>query len=247
MKAMIFAAGLGTRLGSFTQNTPKALVEVAGKPVLAYVVERLKRAGVTIIIINLHHFADKVKAYVAAENDFGIEIHFSDETAQLLDTGGGLLRARWFFDDGQPFVVHNVDVLSNVDIRAMLQHHVASQALATLFVQNRKSTRYLLFDKSMQLRGRHDTRNNEITRTDDGRQLLHPLAFNGIHIIDPAIFDLFAQSGAFSIIKTYLSLSGQHTIKGFHDDEAHYLDIGKPDTLQAAQQFIDVLSGKRKE
>ena len=242
MKAMVFAAGLGTRLGSYTQHTPKALVEVAGKPMLAHVVERLKQAGVTSIIINLHHFADKIKAWVAAENNFGIEIKFSDETAQLLDTGGGLLKARWFFDDGQPFVVHNVDVLSNINIREMLQQHNVSQALATLFVQNRKSTRYLLFDAAMLLRGRHDTRNNETTFSTDRQSNLHQLAFNGIHIINPAIFDHFAQSGTFSIIQTYLSLAGNHTIKGFRDDEAVYLDIGKPEALQAAQQLIEKIT-----
>jgi NDP-sugar pyrophosphorylase family protein len=238
MKAMIFAAGLGTRLGSYTQHTPKALVEVAGKPMLAHVVERLKQAGVTSIIINLHHFADKIKAWVAAENNFGIEIKFSDETAQLLDTGGGLLKARWFFDDGQPFVVHNVDVLSNINILAMLQQHNVSHALTTLFVQKRRSTRYLLFDAAMLLRGRHDTRNNQTTFSTDQHNNLHQLAFNGIHILNPAIFDHFAQSGAFSIIETYLSLAGNHTIKGFRDDEAVYLDIGKPDALQEAQQLL---------
>lgn len=238
MKAMIFAAGLGTRLGSYTQHTPKALVEVAGKPMLAHVVERLKQAGVTSIIINLHHFADKIKAWVAAENNFGIEIKFSDETAQLLDTGGGLLKARWFFDDGQPFVVHNVDVLSNINILAMLQQHNVSHALATLFVQKRRSTRYLLFDEAMLLRGRHDTRNNETTFSTDQHNNLHQLAFNGIHILNPAIFDHFAQSGAFSIIETYLSLAAHHAIKGFRDDETIYLDIGKPDALQEAQQLI---------
>ncbi|MCK9269870.1 MAG: nucleotidyltransferase family protein [Bacteroidales bacterium] len=238
MKAMIFAAGLGTRLGSYTQHTPKALVEVAGKPMLAHVVERLKQAGVTSIIINLHHFADKIKAWVAAENNFGIEIKFSDETAQLLDTGGGLLKARWFFDDGQPFVVHNVDVLSNINILAMLQQHNVSHALATLFVQKRRSTRYLLFDEAMLLRGRHDTRNNQTTFSTARQNNLHQLAFNGIHILNPAIFDHFAQSGAFSIIETYLSLARNHTIKGFRDDEAIYLDIGKPDALQEAQQLI---------
>lgn len=239
MKAMIFAAGLGTRLGPFTQNTPKALVGVAGKPMLAHVIARLKQAGVTSIVINLHHFADQIKTYVAAENSFGIDILFSDETTQLLDTGGGLLKARQFFDDGKPFVVHNVDVLSNVDLRAMLQQHNASQALATLFVQNRQSSRYLLFDDSLQLRGRIDTRNNETTFVTDQHSNLYQLAFNGIHIINPAIFDHFAQSGKFSIIQTYLSLAGQHVIKGFCDEEALYLDIGKPDALHAAQQFIE--------
>jgi len=160
MKAMILAAGLGTRLGHHTLHRPKALVEVNGKPLLAHVVEKLVAAGVSEIVVNVHHFARKIVDYLAS-HDFGVRIFTSDETDLLLDTGGGIVRARHLLDGNEPFLVHNVDILSDIDIKGLAEHHRTHNALATLAVGQRKSSRYFLFDRYMKLAGWRNTLSGE--------------------------------------------------------------------------------------
>ncbi|MDD3541727.1 MAG: sugar phosphate nucleotidyltransferase, partial [Petrimonas sp.] len=153
MKAMIFAAGLGTRLKPLTDTMPKALVPVAGKPLLWHTIQKLKAAGFDEIIINVHHFAGQIRQYIQDNNRFGIRIEFSDETQALLDTGGGIKKASWFFDDEKPFLIHNVDILSDIDLQNLYHFHTNSNSVATLVVSERKTSRYLLFDKNNHLAG----------------------------------------------------------------------------------------------
>lgn len=235
---MIFAAGLGTRLKPFTENVPKALIEVGGKPMIERVISNLKNAGVTDIIINLHHFPEKIKAFLTSKNNFNLNITFSDETGELLETGGGLMRAAWFFDDGQPFLVHNVDILTNLNLTEMMEYHCKWNPIATLFVQQRMSSRYLLFDDENQLKGWVNKKTGERIDVFKNQLPVKELAFNGIHIINPDIFKEIKNSGKFSIIPAYLEIVKQKTILSYQRDDAMYLDIGKPESLAKADTLI---------
>jgi len=222
MKAMVLAAGLGTRLRPLTDSRPKALVEVAGRTLLEITLERLRAFGIHDVIINVHHFAEMMVDYLKANGNFGMHIEISREEL-LLDTGGGLKKAAWFFrDDAEPFVLHNVDVISTVDLQRMAQFHKNAQALATLAVQDRHTSRPLAFDDHLQLGGRGPG-----------------LAFSGIHVISPRLLSMLTEEGAFSIINSYLRLAAQgEKILGFSTDEYYWRDLGKPDDLmQAAQDF----------
>ena len=240
MKAMILAAGLGTRLRPLTDHRPKALVEVAGRTMLDITLSRLRAFGVREVIINVHHFADKILEYLERNDNFGMRIEVSREEV-LLDTGGGLKKAAYFFlEDSdvieKPFVLHNVDVMSTIDLRRMVQFHIEKQALATLAVQDRETSRYLLFDEQLQLCGRrsgHDQK-NEFVRSSQPAQAL---AFSGIHIISPRLFAKMTEEGAFSIIASYLRLASHgEKILAFRADEYYWRDLGRPDNvLQAAQ------------
>lgn len=234
---MIFAAGLGTRLRPVTESIPKALIEVGGKPMIERVILNLKSAGVTEIIINLHHFPEKIKSFLEAKNHFGIKIKYSLEVGQPLETGGGLQKASWFFDDGKPFFLHNVDILSNIDLKKMMDFHLKSNPLAMLFVQNRTSLRYLMFNEKMHLCGWTNKKTGETIISKDSTHLSE-LAFNGIHVIDPKIFKFFNMEGKFSIIPEYLSLSKNHDIIAYPENTAAYLDIGKPESLKKAELLI---------
>ena len=238
MKAMVLAAGLGTRLRPLTDDRPKALVKLAGKTLLEITLARLRSFGVTAAIINVHHFAGQVVDYLLANQNFGMRIEISREDPLLLDTGGGLKNAACFFlQDGsdQPFLLHNVDVLSDIDLASMLQAHRDTGALATLAVQQRTSSRQLLFDQAGRLCGRRRGRDvaDEIVR--ECQEPL-PLAFAGIHVISPRLLHLFAEDGAFSIIDTYLRLTaaGQQ-IQAFRADEYYWRDLGKPENIAQAE------------
>ena len=237
MKAMIFAAGLGTRLKPVTEKIPKAMVEVGGVPMIERVIQNLKTTGVTDIIINLHHYPEMIVDFVRREKNFGINIHYSDESNELLETGGGLMKAARFFEDGKPFFVHNTDVLTNLNLREMLNFHRNKNPLATLFVQQRKTSRYLEFNQSMLLCGWKNTKTGEHINV-KGCTERTDFAFNGIHIIDPKIFELIDQSGKFSIIPAYLDLAKGYPIIGYQDDHASFIDIGKPENLKAAERQI---------
>jgi mannose-1-phosphate guanylyltransferase len=242
MRAMILAAGLGTRLRPLTNDRPKALVEIAGRTLLEITLERLRTFGIRQVILNVHHFAYKIVDYLRAHRDFGMEIVVSSEDA-LLDTGGGLKKAAWFFLERQgsspePFVLHNVDVLSTIDLRRMIDYHCKHGALATLAVQKRKTSRYLLFDSSMKLCGR---RSGEDGTTELVRNADHfePLAFSGIHIISPQLLGKLTEDGAFSIISSYLRLSAQgEFIQAFEADEYYWRDLGKPENVAPAGKDI---------
>ncbi len=240
MRAMILAAGLGTRLRPLTDNRPKALVEINGRTLLEITLTRLSKFGIREVIINVHHFADMVVDYLKANNNFGMRIEISREDV-LLDTGGGLKKAaRFFLQDlpqtDEPFLLHNVDVLSTIDLRRMTELHTGNCALATLAVQNRESSRYLLFDEQLQLCGRRFVREQkeEIVRP---TSKLEPLAFSGVHIISPRLLGKMQQDGVFSIVDTYLKLAADgESILAFRADEYYWRDLGRPsDLAQAAE------------
>ena len=241
MKAMILAAGLGTRLRPLTDSRPKALVEVAGRTLLEITVTRLRSFGVREVIINVHHFADMIVEYLRRNDNFGMRIELSRE-ATLLDTGGGLKKAAPFFlenasDQKTPFFVHNVDVISTVDLGRMLRIHTENQALATLAVQDREASRYLLFDQELRLCGRQLGRDQaELVRR---YEHLQRLAFCGIHVISPGLFSLMKEEGAFSITDAYLELAARGAdIMGFRADEYYWRDVGGLASLRQANEEL---------
>jgi NDP-sugar pyrophosphorylase family protein len=241
MKAMILAAGLGTRLRPLTNDRPKALVEIGGRTLLQITLLRLQAFGVEEVIVNVHHFADMVEDYLKAHDNFGMRIEISREE-ELLDTGGGLKKAGWFFREGsgqdQPFILHNVDVFSTIDLHRMVQSHRDHKALATLAVQKRKTSRYLLFDDRLQLCGRRSGPDGVPELVRECVQV-QALAFSGVHVISPRIFERMTDAGAFSIIPTYLRLSAQgETIAGFPADEYEWMDLGRPENIVKAESEL---------
>lgn len=238
MKAMILAAGLGTRLRPLTDNRPKALVEIGGRTLLEITLARLRACDVREVIINAHHFADMILDYLKARDNFGMRIEVSREDV-LLDTGGGLKKAAHFFlaDSGdEPFIVHNVDVISTIDLRRMAQFHTQHRALATLAVQDRETSRYLLFDDQLQLCGRRSGRSqqDEMVRASGST---HALAFCGIHVVSPRLLAMLTEEGAFSIINSYLRLAAAgEKILAFRADEYDWRDLGTPENLRQAAQ-----------
>src|SRR6266852_1675336 len=243
MKAMVLTAGLGTRLRPLTNDRPKALVEIAGRTLLEITLARLRTFSVSEVIVNVHHLADLVIAYLKAHDNFGMRIEVSREDV-LLDTGGGLKQAGWFFlEDSasadEPFLLHNVDVISTVDFMKMVQAHKANQALATLAVRKRESSRQLLFDEQGQLCGRragHDQK-PEIARPSQQTQ---ELAFCGIHIISPRLLPMMKEEGIFSIIDSYLRLAASgEKIAAFRADQYYWRDLGKLADLQQAAQDLE--------
>jgi NDP-sugar pyrophosphorylase family protein len=288
MKAMILAAGLGTRLRPLTDDRPKALVELNGRTLLEITLSRLRTFGVNEIIINVHHFADMVVDYLKFKNNFGLRIEISREHV-LLDTGGGLKKAAWFFledsrqgtashpaknkakgvipsaarnpgktstqsksgrtpdtllNNDEPFLLHNVDVLSNIDLARMLQFHKENHALATLAVQSRESSRPLLFNDQLQLSGRRIGSTDTLVCAPQDTSLLHPLAFSGIHFISPRLLPMITEEGVFSIILAYLRLAAHgEKILAFRADEFYWRDLGKPTDLQQAARDLSVVAG----
>jgi mannose-1-phosphate guanylyltransferase len=245
MKAMILAAGLGTRLRPLTDMRPKALMEVGGRTLLEIALSRLHSFGIRDVIINTHHFSGQIVDCLRARDNFGMRIEISHEEV-LLDTGGGLKKAANFFlrdpaSSGEPFILHNVDVISNIDLRRMVEVHLENRALATLAVQERSSSRSLLFDDQLQLCGRKSAApgatgeaKTEMVR-DSPRT--RALAFCGIHAISPRIFPLMTEGGVFSIIAPYLRLAGRgEKILGFRADEYRWRDLGRLDDLMKAEQ-----------
>lgn len=242
MKAMILAAGLGTRLRPLTNDRPKALVELAGRTLLEITLARLRSVGVTQFIVNTHHFPGLIEEFLSTRSYPGLNIEISPEST-LLDTGGGLKNASWFFlrhesDTGpetdKPFIVHNVDVLSTIDLAAMLRFHVENGALATLAMQDRPTSRYLLFDEDSHLCGLRAgfTGPPELVRP---AATVQALAFSGIHIISPRIFSHLTETGAFSIIDAYLRLAAEgQIIAAFPAADAYWRDLGRPENIDQA-------------
>jgi NDP-sugar pyrophosphorylase family protein len=244
IKAMILAAGLGTRLRPLTNDRPKALVTVAGRTLLEIALARLRAFGVDEVIVNTHHYAEMIRKYLSANQCFGMCIEISHED-ELLDTGGGLKKAAWFFledkgaEEGAPFIVHNVDVISTIDLAQMVRYHTESNALATLAVQERETSRYLLFDEQGLLCGRRKGPDSatELTRPAQAPQAL---AFCGIHVISPRIFALMGEDKAFSIIDLYLTLAAQgEKIAAFRADGTYWRDLGKPEAVAQAAREIE--------
>ena len=238
MKAMILAAGRGTRLGDITQATPKCLVQAGGKTMLEHVVGRLKLAGVSSIIINLHHLADQVESYVRSKNSFGLDIHFSRES-ELLETGGGLRNVEPFFSDGKSFFLHNADVYSDVNLTAMYNAHFNSGALATLGVMPRKTSRYLLFDDQNLLVGWENPKEG---RSDLVRTVAQPyqLAFSGIQVLSTGIFDFMRdEPERFTTISIFVKAARQNAmIKAFRLDSNCWHDVGTPESLEELRRKL---------
>ena len=241
MKAMILAAGLGTRLRPLTDDRPKALVQIAGRTLLEITLSRLRSFGVREVIINVHHHADMMVEYLKKNNNFGMGIEVSREEI-LLDTGGGLKKAAYFFladSAEQPFIVHNVDVISTIDLGRMVQSHTESQALATLAVQDREASRYLLFDQQLQLCGRRGARDSKAELVGSPEKV-QELAFSGIHVISPRFLGMMVEEGVFSIISCYLRLASQgEKIAGFRADEYYWRDLGKPENVKQAARDLE--------
>jgi len=223
---MILAAGKGSRLKPFTDNLPKALFPVDQVPLLEIVIKKLIQQGITDIIINTHHFADKIKNFLEINNFFSINIKISHEN-DLLETGGGLKHAYWFFDDDEPFIVHNVDILSDINFNEMLRFHRENKAIATLAVSDRKSSRYFLFDEEMVLKGWVNTKTS--TQIVYSKQELAPFAFSGIQILSPQILQLLPDEKVFSLTDFYLSICTNQRLKAFIHSSTHWKDVGKAD------------------
>jgi NDP-sugar pyrophosphorylase family protein len=240
MRAMVFAAGLGTRLRPLTDERPKALVEIGGRTLLEITLARLREFGVSDVVINVHHFADKLVEYLGEHDNFGMRVQISREDV-LLDTGGGLKHAAHFFLDGakeadEPILVHNVDVISTIDLTRMVKTHAASRALATLAVQERKTSRYLMFDENLELCGRRVGEDTTAEIVRKSRQV-QALAFSGIHIVSPRLLTMLTEDGSFSIIASYLRLAGRgEKIMGFRADQYSWRDVGKHEDLERAAE-----------
>ena len=244
-QAFILAAGLGTRLQPLTTTRPKALVEVAGEPMLAIVIKRLISLGFVDLVINVHYFSDQILIYLKEHNNFGVNIFISDESGKLLDTGGGIMQASQFFRKDSPVLIHNTDVLSDIDLDAFMDYHIRSDALVSLAVQKRQSSNYLMFDSDGVLCGWKNVLNGRERISRIGRGDLRPLGFSGIHMINPELMDVARQAGClkadqdvFSIIGTYLCLAKSRKLLAYDHSGTFWMDIGKHEQLEKAGTLI---------
>lgn len=246
MKAMIFAAGLGTRLKPITDTLPKALVPIAGKTLLEHVVTKLANSGFDELIINVHHHAEMIYSFLEEKKNFGLRIEISDEREMLLDTGGGIRKAAHFFDDGKPFLVHNVDIISDVDLKELYQRHCESDNLATLLVKHRDTARYLLFNQQMKMKGWTNIKTGVIKSPIKNLKVqdYDKLAFSGIHIISPKIFPyMIDYPTKFPIMDFYIGSCGKINIGGVVNDRQKMIDVGKLESLAEAEKLIKCLMG----
>jgi N-acetyl-alpha-D-muramate 1-phosphate uridylyltransferase len=244
MKAMLFAAGLGTRLKPFTDTHPKALAMINGKSLLQRNIEFLQFFGINDIIVNVHHFADQVITTIIKNDGYGSNITISDESSQILETGGGLKKAGWFFADSELFVVMNVDILTDIDIRLIINAHLQKRPLATLAVTDRNTSRYFLFDEFDNLCGWKNERTGEQKMSREIKDYSQK-AFSGIHIISPEIFTLMIHvSGIhdkekFSLVDVYLELAKTNSITAFDHSNSKFIDVGKPASIAQAETMFE--------
>ena len=246
-QAMILAAGLGTRLKPLTDRMPKALVRVGGQPLLWHVVMKLRAAGYRRIVVNVHHFAQQIIDYLAENDNFGLDIRISDESEQLLETGGALKKAQALFDSDEPILIHNVDILDNVDFDWLRRRHLEDED-AVLLVSRRTTQRYLLFDNAMRLMGWKNTATGEVKSPyeyvrriglSQHGEPLNMFAFSGIHSFSPRLFPLMERfPDRFSIMDFYLSVCHRSRVVGLQKDDLRILDVGKLDTLDKAELFM---------
>ena len=236
--AMIFAAGLGTRFKPWTDNHPKALAPINGRSLLQRNVEYLQQHGITDVVVNVHHFADQIVSAIEQNNGWGSHITISDERDAVLETGGGLKKAAPLFrDTTDPIVIINVDILTDLNLSVMLNAHKNYAPIATLAVTNRSTSRYFLFDENDMLTGwRNVTTGDEKIRR--ASQVVNQKAFSGIHVISPALLPLISQEGKFSIVDVYLSLAADYDIRAFDHSGSRFIDVGKPDSVQKAEQLF---------
>jgi NDP-sugar pyrophosphorylase family protein len=240
MRAMILAAGLGTRLQPITHNLPKALVKIRDKTLLEIAINNLIRNGFDKIIINVHHFAEQVINFIG-QNNFGADISISDERDKLLDTGGGLKKASQFFKDGNPFILYNVDIISDLNLQSLYQANIKSNSIATLTVRKRESGRYLLFNSENILCGWKNTKTGELISS-CSIDSLEEFAFSGIHIINPKIFSLMPDNDVFSMIELYLDIMRENKITAHIDTDSFWLDVGTTENLQIADENFHLIS-----
>lgn len=235
---MIFAAGLGTRLRPLTNDRPKALVEVAGKSLLEWTILKLKAAGYEEFVVNVHHFADKVIEHLQGEQFAELNIQISDEREFLLETGGGLQKARPLLQDKAGILIHNVDIFSDLDLAEFRNQHEASGAIASLAITDRKTSRYLLFDRENFLCGWENVKTGEIKWVKDPQDDARRMAFSGIHLVSQDLLDLMKKVGKYSIIDVYLKWATAYPILGIEHQAERWLDVGKPENLARATEFI---------
>ena len=244
MKALVFAAGLGTRLRPLTDHQPKALVPVGGVPMLERVILRLKKAGFEDITVNIHHFGQQIIDFLEAKQQFVLRIHISDERDLLLDTGGGILKAKGFLEGEEPFLVHNADIITDIDLNAFYSYHLEHQADATLLVSQRETSRYLLFDASGRLQGWTNKSTGEVLPAglDLTTGSYTPLAFNGVHVITPTLFRWMGKepwTRKFSITPFYVDICRDAHIQAYQPTQMNFYDVGKMETLQKAEKWLD--------
>lgn len=237
MKAMILAAGLGSRLKPWTNSHPKALAVVNGKSLLQRNIEYLQQFGIGEVIVNVHHFADQIIGAVTQNNGWGSVITISDETDAVLETGGGLKKAAWYFSGEKDFVLMNVDILTDLDLQQMIQQQQEKQSLATLAVSNRETSRYFLFDKNNTLSGWRNVKTGEEKIVRPSAELIQK-AFSGIHVINTELLPLIRYSGKFSMVDLYLDLAREYSITGYDHTGARLIDVGKPESIQLAEMFF---------
>ncbi|HET7116287.1 MAG TPA: sugar phosphate nucleotidyltransferase [Hanamia sp.] len=238
MKAMILAAGLGTRLKPFTDKHPKALAIINGKTLLQRNIEYLASFGIKEVIVNVHHFAGQIIELVKKNNGFESNISFSDETNQVLETGGGIKKAAWFFEkNNEPFVVMNVDILTDMNLGKMVKQHNINTPLATLAVTSRFTSRYFLFDEMDDLCGWKNEKTGERKISRETRKYTQK-AFSGIHIISPKIFPLIKFKGKFSMVDVYLELAKTQKIEAFDHSDSKFIDVGKPENIINAEKIF---------
>jgi MurNAc alpha-1-phosphate uridylyltransferase len=239
MKAMILAAGLGTRLKPFTDKHPKALVEINGKTLLQRNIEYLAGFDIKDVIVNVHHFANQIKKLLNKNDGFGSSVTISDESDEVLETGGGLKKAsRFFTQTNEPFVLINVDVLTDMDLDAMIKQHNFIQPLATLAVTSRHTSRYFLFDEMPNLCGWKNEITGEQRISRDARRFVEK-AFSGIHVISPKIFPEIKLNGKFSIVDVYLELAKTYAISAFDHSNSKFIDVGKAESILKAEQLFE--------
>lgn len=238
MKAMILAAGMGTRLQPLTLTRPKALVEINGVSLLELVIKRLMKYGFTDIVINVHHFSDQIISFLRHKNNFGVNIQLSDETDLLLDTGGGLLKARQLLDDGQPFLVHNVDIITDFNLSDLYNFHLEHCPIATMAVKDRSTSRSLLINSNKVLSGWRNNLTGETIVSRGKLEELTPTAFSCVHVLSPEIFKLINETGVFSIMKTYLRLAREYPIKTWNHNDSVWMDVGSIENLREAEKLI---------
>lgn len=235
MKAMLFAAGLGTRLKPFTDKYPKALAIVNGKTLLERNVEYLKSFGINEFVINVHHFTDQIRYFLKSKDNFGLTIHISDESDEVLETGGGLVKARKYLDN-DTFLVMNVDILTDLDINHLVQVHHKHSPIVTLAVSDRESSRKLLFEKDMWLKGWKNLSSGE--KIVESEEILIERAFSGVHVMEPEIFDLLPNSGKFSIMTSYMELMKSEIIMGYDHSGGKLVDVGRPESVAEAERMF---------
>ena len=237
-KVFILAAGLGTRLKDLTVDKPKALVLVNGKPMLEHLIVKLKAQGFNNFVINVHHFADKIEDFLKKNDNFNCNIQISEERDELLDTGGALLHAKSYLEDTENILIHNVDIFSDLNLKKLIDYHQQNNALATLAVYKRNSSRKLFFDGNMQLCEWKNKNTGEVKIARTSINKLSEFAFSGLHIVNSEIFNHITETGKFSIIDLYLRLAKTKKIIASESEYSYWFDLGKPETLSKAENML---------